>query len=59
MRFLLAVVFALLLTAAPAYADEKPPPKDSETGCCFSFNNSPVNLVFCTTADACRFGVPK
>lgn len=45
-----AVLALALLTAAPT-----PPPKHDDSGCCFQFDNSPVNLVFCTTADACKF----
>lgn len=38
-----------------AYAADPVPPG---TGCCFSFERSPVNIVFCTTAGACRFEQP-
>lgn len=52
-----AAVFAavlVLLPAGPAHADDDDP-RGNDTGCCFSFDNSPVNLVFCTVPGACRF----
>lgn len=48
----LAVIMWALLPVGAAHADEVPP----GTGCCFSFDKSPVTLVFCMTADACRIG---
>lgn len=59
MRTLLLTAALLFACAAPASAHEGPPPKGNDTGCCFSFDNSPVNLVFCTTKDACRIEPPK
>lgn len=39
-----------------SWAGDHPKPKGNDTGCCFSFDNSPVNLVFCTTPGACTIG---
>lgn len=47
---------AVLLLAPAA---QQPPPKHDDSGCCFQFDNSPVQVFFCTTADACRTGGPK
>lgn len=58
MKIFIASVFALAMMAAPAHADEDPP-NGNDTGCCFSFDDSPVNLVFCMTKDACRIEPPK
>lgn len=45
----LALTAALLLPGA----HHDPPPKHDDTGCCFQFDNSPVNIVFCTVPGAC------
>lgn len=59
MKTLIVSVIALVALAQPAYAGENPPPpKHDDSGCCFQFDNSPVNLVFCMTDGACRFEVP-
>lgn len=54
---LLATIIAasLLSLGGTAYADDDPP---NRTGCCFSFDDSPVNIVFCNAADACKFQNP-
>jgi hypothetical protein len=51
----LALVAALVV---PVH-DDPPKPHGNDTGCCFSFDNSPVNIVFCTTKDACTIAPPK
>lgn len=49
----LALVAVLLAPGAAAAADhdDKPP---NRTGCCFSFDDSPVDIVICAVPDACR-----
>lgn len=55
---LLAIAVSVLALGGTAYADEPDPP--NRTGCCFSFDDSPVNVVFCSVPDACKFeGPPK
>lgn len=56
MRVLALAALAVLLGAGTAAADDTDPP--NRTGCCFSFDHSPVTAVFCLTDGACRFG-PK
>lgn len=48
---LLGGCMAVALGAGPAGASEEDPP--NRTGCCASFDNSPVTLVFCMTEHAC------
>lgn len=48
-----AIALVALLQGPSASADEKPP-TGNDTGCCFSFDDSPVTLVFCMTENACR-----
>lgn len=59
MKYLIAVAIAAaaLVMPATAYADEKPPGND--TGCCFSFDDSPVNVIFCTVPGACVIAPPR
>lgn len=56
------MITAFALTAAllaPAgHHDPTPHQKHDDTGCCASFDNSPVQLVFCTTKDACTITPP-
>lgn len=53
------LVPSYLMTTGTAWADDHPP-KHDDNGCCFQFDNSPVNLVFCTTPNACQFeGTPE
>lgn len=60
MKILRVAVIATVLALAPATAAhaDTDPPKGNDTGCCFSFDDSPVNIFFCATKDACRIEVP-
>lgn len=60
MRWIISVAILVASTsvAAPAQAasaEDKP----NKTGCCFSFDNSPVNVLFCMTPDSCKIEKPK
>lgn len=54
-----AIITALLLPlGATAQAAEKPDPPN-RTGCCFSFDHSPVQVFFCNVPGACVVEPPK
>lgn len=60
-RWIVVAVMTVALSApGTAWAGEHDPkPKGNDTGCCFSFDNSPVNLVFCTVPGSCTITPPK
>lgn len=47
------VAASMLTGGTAAWADEPDPP--NRTGCCFSFDDSPVNIIFCAVPGACQF----
>jgi hypothetical protein len=60
MRAAIAAAVLVFVCAGPAAAVPDPPPKGNNTGCCLSFDDSPVNAVFCFVPGACVFtGPPK
>lgn len=59
-RFLVAGVIALAATpSGTAWAGDHDPKPRNDTGCCASFDNSPVTLVFCTVPGSCTITPPK
>lgn len=57
---LLATITTALLVSlgGTAQAGEKPDPPN-RTGCCFSFDHSPVQVFFCEVPGACVIEPPK
>lgn len=51
---LLATFAFWLAPGGTSWAEEVPP----GTGCCFSFDKSPINVVFCNVQGACTFQSP-
>lgn len=56
MRYFIALatlITATIVGGGVALAGEPDPP--NKTGCCFSFDDSPVNIIFCAVPGACQF----
>lgn len=48
-----ATVAVLALLPGTAWASNDPDPVPPGTGCCFSFDHSPVTVVFCQVPNSC------
>jgi hypothetical protein len=51
----LTMIAVSMLTGGTAAWAHEPDPPGKNTGCCFSFDDSPVNIIFCAVPEACKF----